>query len=75
MPTAPPVLTLPDIERLEERRTTQRDMDAIYIITPKAHIVDCIMAEFDQRRYRGFFLIWTTCKRSSNEAARQKLTL
>jgi syntaxin-binding protein 1 len=35
-------------------------MDAIYIITPKPHIVDCIMAEFDQRRYRGFFLIWTT---------------
>jgi hypothetical protein len=35
-------------------------MDAIYIITPKSHIVDCIMAEFEQRRYRGFFLIWTT---------------
>jgi hypothetical protein len=35
-------------------------MDAIYIITPKPHIVDCMMAEFDQRRYRGFFLIWTT---------------
>ncbi|KAF2829393.1 Sec1-like protein [Ophiobolus disseminans] len=49
-----------NIERLEDRRTTQRDMDAIYIITPKPHIVDCIMAEFEQRRYRGFFLIWTT---------------
>jgi syntaxin-binding protein 1 len=35
-------------------------MDAIYILTPKPHIVDCIMAEFEQRRYRGFFLIWTT---------------
>jgi syntaxin-binding protein 1 len=35
-------------------------MDAIYILSPKAHIVDCIMAEFDARRYRGFFLIWTT---------------
>lgn len=40
---------------------TQRDMDAVYIITPKPHIVDCLMAEFEQRRYRGFFLIWTTC--------------
>ncbi|KAI8942750.1 hypothetical protein NX059_000794 [Plenodomus lindquistii] len=49
-----------NIERLESRRTTQRDMDAIYILTPKPHIVDCIMAEFEQRRYRGFFLIWTT---------------
>ncbi|KAH7398277.1 Sec1-like protein [Pyrenochaeta sp. MPI-SDFR-AT-0127] len=49
-----------NIERLEERRQTIRDMDAIYILTPKPHIVDCLMAEFDQRRYRGFFLIWTT---------------
>jgi len=62
---------MPDIERLEDRRTTQRDMDAIYIITPKPHIVDCIMAEFEQRRYRGFFLIWTTCKRlEMNQGAR-----
>ncbi|KAF2032747.1 Sec1-like protein [Setomelanomma holmii] len=53
-------LNITNIERLEERRTTQRDMDAIYIITPRAHIVDCMMAEFEQRRYRGFFLIWTT---------------
>lgn len=37
-------------------------MDAVYIITPKPHIVDCLMAEFEQRRYRGFFLIWTTCR-------------
>lgn len=36
-------------------------MDAVYILTPKPHIVDCLMAEFEQRRYRGFFLIWTTC--------------
>jgi len=49
-----------NIERLEHRRTTQPDMDALYIITPKPHIVDCLMAEFEQRRYRGFFLIWTT---------------
>ncbi|KAH7088943.1 Sec1-like protein [Paraphoma chrysanthemicola] len=53
-------LNITNVERLEERRTTQRDMDAVYIITPKAHIVDCMMAEFEQRRYRGFFLIWTT---------------
>ncbi|KAL6710234.1 syntaxin binding protein 1 [Coniothyrium glycines] len=49
-----------NVERLEDRRITQRDMDAVYIITPKPHIVDCLMAEFEQRRYRGFFLIWTT---------------
>jgi hypothetical protein len=43
-------------------------MDAIYILTPKPHIVDCIMAEFEQRRYQGFFLIWTTRKRLKNHA-------
>lgn len=35
-------------------------MDAIYILTPKPHIVDCVMAELDVRRYRGLFLVWTT---------------
>ncbi|KAH6614166.1 Sec1-like protein [Boeremia exigua] len=49
-----------NIERLEDRRETQRDMDAIYILTPKPHIVDCVMAELDVRRYRGLFLVWTT---------------
>jgi len=39
-----------NIERLEDRRETQRDMDAIYILTPKPHIVDCVMAELDVRR-------------------------
>ncbi|KAI4938740.1 uncharacterized protein J4E92_000021 [Alternaria infectoria] len=53
-------LNITNIERIEDRRQTIRDMDAVYIITPKPHIVDCMMAEFDQRRYRGFFLIWTT---------------
>jgi hypothetical protein len=41
-------------------------MDAVYIISPKPHIVDCMMAEFDQRRYRGFFLIWTTCENAAD---------
>jgi syntaxin-binding protein 1 len=53
-------LNITNIERIEDRRQPIRDMDAVYIITPKPHIVDCMMAEFDQRRYRGFFLIWTT---------------
>lgn len=48
-------------------------MDAIYILSPKPHIVDCIMAEFEQRRYRGFFLIWTTCKSLRSDAMRSGL--
>jgi syntaxin-binding protein 1 len=37
-----------------------KDMDAIYILTPEPHIVDCIMADFERRRYRRTFLFWTS---------------
>ncbi|KAF2473920.1 Sec1-like protein [Lindgomyces ingoldianus] len=49
-----------NIERIEERRPMNKDMDAIYFLTPEPHIVDCIMADFERRRYRGAFLIWTS---------------
>ncbi|KAF2708912.1 Sec1-like protein [Pleomassaria siparia CBS 279.74] len=49
-----------NIERIDDRRETQRDTDAVYFLTPKPHIVDCIMADFESRRYRGAFLIWTS---------------
>jgi syntaxin-binding protein 1 len=35
------------------------DMDAIYILSPESHIVDCLLADFDRRRYRRSFLVWT----------------
>lgn len=35
-------------------------MDAIYILSPQPHIVDCLMADLEARRYRKFFLLWTT---------------
>jgi syntaxin-binding protein 1 len=35
------------------------DMDAIYILSPQLHIVDCLMADFERRRYRKTFLVWT----------------
>lgn len=36
------------------------DMDAIYLLSPLPHIVDCLMADFEKRRYRKTFLVWTT---------------
>jgi hypothetical protein len=33
--------------------------DAVYLISPLAHIVDCLMADFEKRKYRRSFLIWT----------------
>lgn len=35
------------------------EMDAIYILSPLPHIVDCLMADFERRRYRKTFLVWT----------------
>jgi syntaxin-binding protein 1 len=34
-------------------------MDAIYILSPQPHIVDCLLADFERRRYRRGFIIWT----------------
>jgi syntaxin-binding protein 1 len=48
-----------DIERIEEKREMNPDMDAIYILSPQPHIVDCLMADFERRRYRKTFLVWT----------------
>ncbi|KAF2747749.1 Sec1-like protein [Sporormia fimetaria CBS 119925] len=49
-----------NIERIEDRRPDQKDTDAVYFLTPKPHIVDCIMADFERKRYRGAFLLWTS---------------
>ena len=53
-----PANELIDIERIEERREPNPTMDAIYILSPKPHIVDCLMADFERRRYRKAFLVW-----------------
>jgi syntaxin-binding protein 1 len=37
-------------------------MEAIYILAPLPHIVDCIMADFERRRYRRSWLLWTSSK-------------
>ena len=34
-------------------------MDAIYFVSPMSHIVDCILADMDRRRYQKSFLVWT----------------
>ncbi|KAF2739056.1 syntaxin-binding protein-like protein 2 [Polyplosphaeria fusca] len=49
-----------NIERIEDRREVQSDTDAVYLLTPESHIVDCVMADFERRRYRGAFLVWTS---------------
>lgn len=50
-----------DIEQIDHRRPTNRDVDAIYFLTPQPHIVDSVMADFAKHKYRTSFLIWTSC--------------
>ncbi len=37
-----------------------KQMDAVYILSPLPHIVDCLMADFERRRYKRAFVIWTS---------------
>lgn len=48
-----------NIELIEERRPMNQEMDAVYLLSPQPHIVDCLMADFERRRYRRSFIIWT----------------
>ncbi|KAJ4854875.1 sec1 family domain-containing protein [Trichoderma breve] len=47
------------IELIEARRESNPEMDAIYLLSPEPHIVECLLADFELRRYRRGFLVWT----------------
>lgn len=49
-----------DIERIEDRRPMNPEMDVVYLLSPQPYIIDCLMADFDRRRYRKAHLIWTS---------------
>ncbi|KAF1985055.1 Sec1-like protein [Aulographum hederae CBS 113979] len=49
-----------NIEQIEQKRPMNPDMDVVYILTAQPHIVDCLMADFERRRYRSAYLIWTS---------------
>ncbi|KAI1174606.1 Sec1 family protein [Nemania sp. FL0916] len=49
-----------NIERIEERREMNPTMDAIYLLSPQPHIVDCLLADIERRRYKQCFLVWTS---------------
>ncbi|OBT89014.1 hypothetical protein VE02_02175 [Pseudogymnoascus sp. 03VT05] len=48
-----------NIEKIEDKRPPNPDMDAIYLLSPESHIVDCLMADFSRRRYKKSYLVWT----------------
>ncbi|KAJ5745845.1 hypothetical protein N7520_011027 [Penicillium odoratum] len=53
-------LNVSNVEQIEHRRPNNPDMDALYILSPESWIVDCLMADFEVKRYRRAFLVWTS---------------
>ncbi|KAJ5677772.1 uncharacterized protein N7477_003405 [Penicillium maclennaniae] len=53
-------LNVSNVEQIEQRRMSNPDMDALYILTPEAWIVDCLMADIEVGRYRKAILVWTS---------------
>ncbi|KAL8944593.1 MAG: hypothetical protein Q9211_000518 [Gyalolechia sp. 1 TL-2023] len=53
-------LNVTNIENIEDMRPMNKEMDAVYLLSPLPHIVDCVMADFERRRYKRTFLMWTS---------------
>lgn len=49
-----------DVEQIEDKRPMNTSVDAIYLLSPLPHILDCLMADLERRRYRRSYLIWTS---------------
>ncbi|KAL2861265.1 Sec1-like protein [Aspergillus lucknowensis] len=53
-------LNVTNIEQIEERRPSNQPMEAVYILSALPHIVDCVLADFERRRYKKSYLVWTS---------------
>ncbi|KAK0715786.1 Sec1-like protein [Lasiosphaeris hirsuta] len=47
-----------NIELIEDRREPNPTMDAIYFLSPQQHILECLLTDFERRRYRKAFIVW-----------------
>ncbi|KAL3493255.1 Sec1-like protein [Aspergillus germanicus] len=53
-------LNVTNIEQIEKRRQSNQPIAALYILSALPHIVDCILADFERRRYKKSYLVWTS---------------
>ncbi|KAL4808699.1 Sec1-like protein [Aspergillus unguis] len=53
-------LNVTNIEQIEHRRKSNQPMDALYILSALPHITDCVLADFERKRYRKSYLVWTS---------------
>lgn len=49
-----------NIDFIEDRRQSLSDTDAIYLLSPLPHVVECLKADLNRKRYRRAHLIWTS---------------
>ncbi|KZF23244.1 Sec1 family protein [Xylona heveae TC161] len=49
-----------NIEQIELKRHVNHDIDAVYLLSSQPHIVDCLLADLDRRRYRKAHVVWTS---------------
>ncbi|KAH6668638.1 Sec1 family protein [Plectosphaerella plurivora] len=52
-------LNVTSIYSIEKRREPEPEMDAMYLLSPLPHILECLLADLDRQRYRSFYLVWT----------------
>ncbi|KAF3935530.1 hypothetical protein ABW19_dt0201704 [Dactylella cylindrospora] len=50
------------VEEIQQKRTPKSDMEAVYLLTPKPYVLDCLVSEFKRPkpRYMGGHLVWTS---------------
>lgn len=53
-----------DVEQIEDRRPANPEMVALYFLSPQPHILDCLLADFERRRYRKSYIVWTSGQRA-----------
>lgn len=51
-----------DFEQIEDKRPGQPL--ALYFLSPQTHILDCLLADFERRRYQKSYIVWTSGQRA-----------
>ncbi|KAK3487759.1 Sec1-like protein [Neurospora hispaniola] len=52
-------VNIANIQEIEEPRDENSGMDAIYILSPRPHIVECLILDLAKGRYRNSTVLWT----------------
>jgi syntaxin-binding protein 1 len=63
-----------DVEYIDQKRPMSRDVDVVYVLKPEPWVVDILMNDFERRRYRNTYLIWTSCMSGSYRTLEESLT-